>query len=214
MPLALPPEAEQLILAGTSHVAVIDAGGNAVAMTVTNNLNFGARVAPIGFTLNNGLSNFASDPAAANAMAPGKRPATTMAPIIVFGAEGRPEIVAGAGGGAWIIDAVAVGLADMLVRGAGRGGRRPAAHRRAERRGVPGEGQRGGAAGSAAAGAGPCAAHRPGGYRHAGAARDAAGHRGRRRPAAGWRRPRRLKRPEVLGEGLNRSALVAAATRS
>ena len=116
---ALPPEAEQLILAGTSHVAVIDAAGNAVAMTVTNNLNFGARVAPMGFTLNNGLSNFAADPAAANAMAPGKRPATTMAPTIVFGAEGRPEIVAGAGGGAWIIDALAVGLADMLARGAG-----------------------------------------------------------------------------------------------
>ena len=52
-------------------------------------------------------------------MAPGKRPATTMAPTIVFGAEGRPEIVAGAGGGAWIIDALAVGLADMLARGAG-----------------------------------------------------------------------------------------------
>jgi len=115
---ALPPEAEQLILAGTSHVAVIDAAGNAVAMTVTNNLNFGARVAPMGFTLNNGLSNFASDPAGANAMAPGKRPATTMAPTIVFGADGRAEIVAGAGGGAWIIDAVAVGLADMLARDA------------------------------------------------------------------------------------------------
>jgi gamma-glutamyltranspeptidase/glutathione hydrolase len=72
----------------------------------------------MGFTLNNGLSNFASDPAGANAMAPGKRPATTMAPTIVFGADGRAEIVAGAGGGAWIIDAVAVGLADMLARDA------------------------------------------------------------------------------------------------
>ena len=115
---ALPPEAEALILAGTSHIAVLDAHGNAVALTVTNNLNFGARVAPMGFTVNNGLSNFASDPTAQNAMAPGKRPATTMAPTIVFGADSRPEIVLGAGGGAWIIDAVAAGLAEMLAHGA------------------------------------------------------------------------------------------------
>lgn len=115
---ALPPEAESLILAGTSHVSVIDAAGNAVALTVTNNLNFGARVLPMGFPLNNGLSNFATDPAAQNAMAPGKRPATTMAPTIVFGADGRPVIVLGAGGGAWIIDAVVAGLAEMLAHGA------------------------------------------------------------------------------------------------
>jgi len=87
-------------------------------MTVTNNLNFGARVVPMGFTLNNGLSNFAPNPDAQNSMAPGRRPATTMAPTIVFGADGRPEIVAGAGGGAWIVDAVAVGLAEMLTHGA------------------------------------------------------------------------------------------------
>jgi gamma-glutamyltranspeptidase/glutathione hydrolase len=115
---ALPPESEQLIVAGTSHVAIVDAAGNAVAMTVTNNLNFGARVVPMGFTLNNGLSNFALNPDAQNSMAPGRRPATTMAPTIVFGADGRPEIVAGAGGGAWIVDAVAVGLAEMLTHGA------------------------------------------------------------------------------------------------
>lgn len=115
---ALPPEAESLILAGTSHVSIIDSAGNAIAMTVTNNLNFGARVAPLGFTLNNGLSNFATRPDAQNAMSPGRRPATTMAPSIVFGVDGRPEIVAGAGGGAWIVDAVAAGLVEMLTHGA------------------------------------------------------------------------------------------------
>jgi gamma-glutamyltranspeptidase / glutathione hydrolase len=114
---ALPPESAPLIQAGTSHISVVDAAGNAVALTVTNNLNFGARVQPMGFTLNNGLSNFSPNPAALNAMAPGKRPATTMAPTIVFGPGGRPAIVAGAGGGAWIIDALAVGLAEMLAHG-------------------------------------------------------------------------------------------------
>ena len=116
---ALAPAADPLIQAGTSHISVVDAAGNAVALTVTNNLNFGARVQPMGFTLNNGLSNFAANPAALNALAPGKRPATTMAPTIVFGPGGRPAIVAGAGGGAWIIDALAVGLADMLMHGTG-----------------------------------------------------------------------------------------------
>ena len=115
---ALPPEADPLIMAGTSHLSVMDAAGNAVAMTVTNNLNFGARVVPGGFALNNGLSNFATDPAASNRLQPGKRPATTMAPTIVFGPDGRPEIVTGAGGGAWIIDAVAAGVAEMLAHGA------------------------------------------------------------------------------------------------
>ena len=116
---AVPPEAEALSLAGTSHVSVIDAAGNAVALTVTDNLDFGARLAPLGFTLNNALTGFAADPAARNALAPGRRPASAMAPCIVFDATGRPEIVIGAGGGAWIIDAVAAGLAEMLAHAAG-----------------------------------------------------------------------------------------------
>jgi gamma-glutamyltranspeptidase/glutathione hydrolase len=45
----------------------------------------------------------------------GKRPATTMAPSIVFGTTGAPEIVIGAGGGSWIPDAVAGGLAEILA---------------------------------------------------------------------------------------------------
>ena len=113
---AIPPMAEPLITAGTSHIAVIDAAGRAVSLTVTNNLNFGARVDPMGFVLNNGLSNFSTDPQARNRMAPGRRPATTITPTIVLDDRGRPEIVTGAGGGAWIIDAVVSGLAAMLAR--------------------------------------------------------------------------------------------------
>lgn len=117
---ALPPEAAPLQEAATTHLSVMDAAGNAVAMTTTNNLNFGADLLAAGFVLNNGLTNFATAPGtpeapAQNRMQGGKRPATTMAPTIVFGADGIPEIVLGAGGGARIIDAVAMALVEMLA---------------------------------------------------------------------------------------------------
>lgn len=113
----------------TSHISVMDAQGGAAAFTTTNNLNFGADLLGMGVALNNGLTNFVVNPQSLspNRMAPGKRPATTMAPTIVFDAAGLPEIVIGAGGGAWIPDAVVGALAEMLAwnRGAWAGVARP-----------------------------------------------------------------------------------------
>ncbi|WP_161993559.1 gamma-glutamyltransferase family protein [Muricoccus nepalensis] len=120
---ALPAASDPLALAGTSHVAVVDAAGNAVSFTTTNNLNFGAERLAAGITLNNGLTNFAANPGPAeapafNAMAGGKRPVTTMAPTIVLGPDGAPELVVGAGGGARIVDSVAVAVVEVLAWGA------------------------------------------------------------------------------------------------
>jgi gamma-glutamyltranspeptidase/glutathione hydrolase len=100
----------------TSHISVMDAQGGAVAFTTTNNLNFGADLLAMGVALNNGNTNFAVNPqgGSPNRMQGGKRPATTMAPTLVFDATGAPEIVIGAGGGAWIPDAVAGALAEIL----------------------------------------------------------------------------------------------------
>jgi gamma-glutamyltranspeptidase/glutathione hydrolase len=117
---ALPPAAVPVAEAATSHVSIMDGAGNAVAFTTTNNLNFGADLVAAGFTLNNAMTNFAATPGTAaapaqNRMQGGKRPATTMAPTIVFGADGTPEIVVGAGGGARIIDSVAMALVEMLA---------------------------------------------------------------------------------------------------
>ena len=100
----------------TSHISVMDPMGGAVAFTTTNNLNFGADLLAMGVALNNGNTNFAVNPLSnsPNRMQGGKRPATTMAPSIVFDAQGAPEIVIGAGGGAWIPDAVAGALAEIL----------------------------------------------------------------------------------------------------
>ncbi len=87
----------------TTHLSVIDAAGNAVALTCTIEQSFGsAVVAPgTGFLLNNELTDF-SDPGAANAPEPGKRPRSSMSPTIVV-RDGEPVLVVGASGGSQII---------------------------------------------------------------------------------------------------------------
>ncbi len=77
---------------GTSHISIVDAEGNAVAMTTTIESAFGARIMVRGFLLNNQLTDFSwiessgepGNPAAANAVAGGKRPRSAMAPTFVF----------------------------------------------------------------------------------------------------------------------------------
>ena len=106
----------------TSHLSIIDAGGNAVAFTTTINQLFGSDIVAGGLVLNDALTNFAEQPVrqgrrVLNAIAPNKRPITTMAPTIVFGADDRPLLVLGAGGGARIIDAVAQTILGVLAWG-------------------------------------------------------------------------------------------------
>jgi gamma-glutamyltranspeptidase/glutathione hydrolase len=99
----------------TSHICVADTAGTVVSMTTTINQNFGAHLNVGGFYLNNALTNFAVRPMSrgrrlANAMAPRKRPRTTIAPCIVLDSAGRPVAAIGAGGGYRIIGYVANGL--------------------------------------------------------------------------------------------------------
>ncbi len=106
----------------TTDIAIVDDAGDAVSFTTTINLNFGADRMVDGFVLNDALTNFAAVPVVdgvrmPNAIAPGKRPITTMAPTIVFGRDGRPELVVGAGGGARIIDSVAETIIGVLAWG-------------------------------------------------------------------------------------------------
>ena len=84
-------------------MSVIDAAGNAVALTCTNEQEFGsAVVAPgTGVLLNNELTDF-SEPGTANEPRPGKTPRSSMAPTIVV-QRGRPVLVTGGAGGARII---------------------------------------------------------------------------------------------------------------
>ena len=104
---------------GTSHVSIVDAEGNAVAMTTTVEDSFGARLAVRGFVLNNELTDFSFLPEiagrpVANRVEGGKRPRSSMSPTIVFDDEGRLHTVLGSPGGARIIGYVAQALVAML----------------------------------------------------------------------------------------------------
>ncbi len=94
---------------GTSHISIVDAAGNAVAMTTTIEAAFGSRVMAAGFLLNNELTDFAFQPVdrdgrpLANAVGAGKRPRSSMAPTLVFDPAGRLLAVLGSPGGSRII---------------------------------------------------------------------------------------------------------------
>jgi gamma-glutamyltranspeptidase/glutathione hydrolase len=94
---------------GTSHFVVIDPAGNVVSMTTTVESIFGSGRMVGGFFLNNQLTDFSFSPtnadgtAAANAVAPGKRPRSSMAPIIVLDRKGRFVAALGSPGGSSIL---------------------------------------------------------------------------------------------------------------
>ena len=95
--------------AGTSHFVVVDAQGNAVSMTTTVESVFGSGRMVGGFFLNNQLTDFSFTPneadgaPAANAVAAGKRPRSSMSPIIVLDRKGRLVGAMGSPGGSSIL---------------------------------------------------------------------------------------------------------------
>jgi len=104
---------------GTSQVAIVDAAGNAISMTTTVEDAFGARLMVDGFMLNNELTDFSFRPEVdgrpvANRVEGGKRPRSSMAPTLVFDAEGRLLAALGSPGGARIIGYVAQTLLGLL----------------------------------------------------------------------------------------------------
>lgn len=104
---------------GTSHFSIVDGDGNVVALTSSNEAPFGSRMMSGGFLLNNQLTDFSFDPQHAdgdhpNAVAAGKRPRSSMAPVIVFDAEGRVRLALGARGGPRIIPYVLKTLVAVL----------------------------------------------------------------------------------------------------
>ena len=102
----------------TTHYSVMDAEGNAVAVTTTINDWFGSRVTAdgLGFLLNDEMDDFSSKPGlpnadgliqgAANAIGPGKRPLSSMTPTIVV-RDGKTVMVLGSPGSSKIITTVA-----------------------------------------------------------------------------------------------------------
>ena len=102
---------------GTTHLSVIDADGNAVALTSTVNLGFGAHLVAgkTGILLNDQMDDFSLEPGVPNAfgligneqnaVAPHKRPLSSMTPTIAVDGQGQVRVVVGAAGGPTIISA-------------------------------------------------------------------------------------------------------------
>jgi gamma-glutamyltranspeptidase / glutathione hydrolase len=117
--LPLPPKAEKSPdHVNTTHYSVVDPDGNAVSVTTTLNNSFGsaATAQGLGFLLNDEMDDFAAKMGVpnlygliqgpANAIAPGKRPLSSMVPTIVL-KDGKLRFVLGSPGGARIITTVA-----------------------------------------------------------------------------------------------------------
>ena len=112
----------------TTHYSIVDAAGNAVSTTTTINGAFGAMsiAGDTGFLLNNEMDDFTIKPGvsnlyglvqgAANAIAPGKRPLSSMAPTVVT-RDGKTILVTGSPGGSRIITIVLQSIVNILDHG-------------------------------------------------------------------------------------------------
>jgi len=127
----LPPRWEGDIFGKhTTHLSTADAQGNWVALNQTINTAFGSKVVipGTGVLLNDEMDDFAVQPgvpnafkligAEANAIAPGKRPLSSMSPTLVF-QDGRPLLTVGAAGGPTIITQTLLLISRVIDDGLG-----------------------------------------------------------------------------------------------
>jgi gamma-glutamyltranspeptidase/glutathione hydrolase len=107
--------------AGTSHLVVVDAAGNVVSMTTTVESVFGSNRVVGGFVLNNQLTDFSLSPTdesghdVVNEVKGGKRPRSSMSPVIVLDHEGQFVAALGSPGGSAILDYNAKALVALLA---------------------------------------------------------------------------------------------------
>ncbi len=106
-------------LPATTHLVAVDAQGNGVSMTSSIETEFGSKIFVRGFLLNNQLTDFSLSPQdaqgqwVANRVEPGKRPRSSMAPMIVTEG-GKLSLLLGSPGGSAIINFVAKTLVGVL----------------------------------------------------------------------------------------------------
>ena len=113
----------------TTHLSVVDRDGGLVATTTTLNTAYGngITVPGAGFLLNNEMDDFTAKPGAPNAyglrqgsqnaIAPGRRPLSSMTPTLVFRSDDQPLLATGSPGGSRIITTVLQVLLNRLVHG-------------------------------------------------------------------------------------------------
>jgi len=92
----------------TSHLSVVDAQGNVVALTQSINSFFGSGIVVTGrgILLNNHLADFDPRPGRPNSIAPGRRPTSSIAPTLVL-KDGKPFMTLGTPGATRIVSALA-----------------------------------------------------------------------------------------------------------
>jgi len=102
--------------AHTTHVSIVDAHGNVVSLTtsVGDEAGAGFNVPALGFALNDAMNDFSTTPTAANAVAGGNRPPSTLSPVIVLRG-GKPLLAIGTPGGVTIPTTIAQILLDVLL---------------------------------------------------------------------------------------------------
>jgi len=101
-------------VAGTSHFIVIDGEGNAVSMTTTVESLFGSGRMVDGFFLNNQMTDFSFVPEGPNAIAPGKRPRSSMVPTIILNPDRSLAGAIGSPGGNAILAYVSKALLGIV----------------------------------------------------------------------------------------------------
>lgn len=114
---ALPaPPVESDESAATTHFSIVDAAGNLVANTYTLNGFYGSQVIPkgTGVLLNDIMSAFSTRRDHPNAIAPGKRPLSSMSPVIVLNRDGSPWFALGSPGALTIASTVAQVLVNLI----------------------------------------------------------------------------------------------------
>jgi gamma-glutamyltranspeptidase/glutathione hydrolase len=124
---APPPRRESV---NTTHLSVADSSGGLAALTTTLNFAYGngVSVPGAGFLLNNEMDDFTAAPGQpngfgllqgeANAIIPGRRPLSSMAPTLVFRPDHTPWLATGSPGGSRIITTVAQVLLQRMLWGA------------------------------------------------------------------------------------------------
>lgn len=101
-------------VAGTSHFIIIDGEGNAVSMTTTVESLFGSGRMVDGFFLNNQMTDFSFIPEGPNAIAPGKRPRSSMVPTIILNPDRSLAGAIGSPGGNAILAYVSKALLGIV----------------------------------------------------------------------------------------------------
>lgn len=107
----------------TTHISIIDKEGNAVALTASIGPAFGSKIMAAGFFLNGELTDFRMrrhDPQGCrmvNHIEAGKRPLSSMTPLMMFNQAGEPVMVAGSAGGIFIIAYLARVIIAVIEQG-------------------------------------------------------------------------------------------------